>query len=111
VDFIQAILIGALTGILMTRYTSTRIDATLFAPAAFIILKLVAYLGMLAGVGLVGTLLETIGLADPLPLMMLGAFIFMFAIHEATLYWIWRIIGYELNFEPDILITTKRYQL
>ncbi|MBC8171433.1 MAG: hypothetical protein H7X77_07160 [Anaerolineae bacterium] len=109
-DFVQSGLIGALVGMLVPSY-ARRMDTNLIAPVVFIAIKLGTYLVIGVGLSFVGWLLERLGLIDALALFIFIALILVFITHEAALYWIWRMIEYRLNLEPDTLRTMKRFGL
>jgi hypothetical protein len=111
-DFLQAVLMGALVGILAPTYTlhtQRRLDTALVAVAMFLLIQFTLYLVIYATLNIVTAVMGMIGLDVPVLLIALLALALVFITHEIALYWIWRMVQQRLNLEPRMLQTLKLF--
>lgn len=107
-DFIQAVLLGALIGILAPSYTSRRIDSSIAAVGGFLGIQFTIYLVIYASLNLMTLLLLALGI-DSTFLIALLTLILVYVTHEIALYSIWRMVQQRLNLESRMLQTLKRF--
>jgi hypothetical protein len=106
-DVIQAVLMGALFGILAPTYQARRVDSSMTAVGMFLAVQLLIYLAVFSSLNLTAALVVRLGVEMSLLPLALFALIFVFLAHEIALYWIWRMVQQRLNLEPRLLQTRK----
>lgn len=110
-DFIQTVLLGAITGLVSASMLQRRVDSAVLAVGLLLGMKFGLY-SLLAGLlSQLGGLLDASGFEDSAPLLMFAALILVLTLHEAALYLSWTWLSRHANLDPQTLQTMPRYQL
>jgi hypothetical protein len=112
VDFIQALLLGALVG-MISPTLGRHGDAPLLAVGMLVLLQFGLYLIVVVAVMIAMAVLNITpdflwDIEGLLPAL-LTALLTVFTAHEVLMFGMWRILADRLNFNPRLLRTTERY--
>ncbi|MBC8098023.1 MAG: hypothetical protein H7Y11_01150 [Armatimonadetes bacterium] len=103
IDLWQALLTGALLGVLMPTYGSARLDTALATLGIFMGIQIGIYVIVLFSLSIFNTLT---GYESALPLVIVGL-ILMLSLHELALHVIWDKLVQQLNIDDGALLAWR----